>query len=383
MDCDDASSTPDPKSTASLVRAIHAAGAVNGAWSTVLDLLSRHLDARVVTLGFHEFGTGREQALCEAPADAGFAHQMEPFAARNPWFLSTADYAPGRVITGEELIGTRDLRRTDFYRGFLQPRGLLHRLCGVVSQRGDGAHLLSAYRGEDQSPFGPSEKAELDALLDHVTLALEGQWRWQQADDLVRAMFALLREEPQAVMLVTGESELVHSNPAADLLLDQEAGLRRDGGRLVASTFADQRVLRESIARLAQVEPAQPGASPAVLTLACDPPPPPVVILRPAGQVFMRDAGSRRGLVVVKVRTGHGWHDPASCAFARQFALTAAQAKVSAFVFAGQPLAAIARSLHVSENTVRSHLKQVFQKTGTHGQMDLVHLHARVCTTLA
>jgi DNA-binding CsgD family transcriptional regulator len=38
--------------------------------------------------------------------------------------------------------------------------------------------------------------------------------------------------------------------------------------------------------------------------------------------------------------------------------------------------------LNLSENTVRSHLKQIFQKTDTHGQMELVHLHARVCPAL-
>ena len=45
-------------------------------------------------------------------------------------------------------------------------------------------------------------------------------------------------------------------------------------------------------------------------------------------------------------------------------------------------LAAIAGTLNVSENTVRSHLKQIFQKTDTHGQMELVHLHARICPSL-
>ena len=83
------------------------------------------------------------------------------------------------------------------------------------------------------------------------------------------------------------------------------------------------------------------------------------------------------------VRGHQALHSPETCVFSRRYELTAAQAKVSALVFAGQPLAAIARSLNVSENTVRSHLKQIFQKTDTHGQMDLVHLHARICPALS
>jgi DNA-binding CsgD family transcriptional regulator len=186
------------------------------------------------------------------------------------------------------------------------------------------------------------------------------------------------------VILVTSAAEAIYHNPAANHLLAGHIGLRLDGTRLVAASFADGRLLRETIARVAQDNPARGGGSPCVVTLACAPPTPPVVaVVRAAGQVFMRQAGARRGLVLVTVRGGHALHDPASCVFARQYELTSAQAKVSALVFSGQPLPTIAHSLNVSQNTVRSHLKQIFHKTDTHGQMDLVHLHARVCPTLS
>ena len=105
-----------------------------------------------------------------------------------------------------------------------------------------------------------------------------------------------------------------------------------------------------------------------------------IAVLRAAGSVYAREAGERRALVMVAIRGGaDATHDPASCVFARRYQLTAAQAKVCALVYGGRSLATIADTLNVSENTVRSHLKQIFQKTGTHGQMELVHLHARMC----
>ncbi len=372
-----------PPSAPSLVRAIHAASVRADAWPGVLEQLRQYLDASVVTLGHHEFTTGSDSALFESPDNQRFSQDMAAYSARNPWFLSSEDYIPGRVMTGDELISHSDLRRTDFYRGFLQPRGLLHRLCGVVAQRACGAHFLSAYRAEDQGAFSAHEKAELEFLLDHIAFSLESQWRWQEADDLSRALLSLTDHDANPVILVTADAEPIYRNPAAGHLLDQRIGLRLDGTRLVAASPGDQRLLRETIARVARSDSAQAASSPSVVTLACTPPTPPVVaVVRAAGQVFMREAGVRRGLAIVTVRGGHALHDPASCAFARQYELTAAQAKVSSLVFAGQPLATIAHSLNVSENTVRSHLKQIFQKTDTHGQMDLVHLHARVCPTL-
>lgn len=367
----------------SLIREIHAAGVSASEWPGVLEGLRRLLDARVVTLGYHEFTTGSDSALHESPGDADFCKSMGAYSARNPWFLSSDDYAPGRVMTGNEIISHNDLRRTDFYRGFLQPRGLLHRLCGVVARNGHGAHLLSAYRAEDQGAFEAREKAELEILLDHVTLSLQSQWRWQEADDLARALLTQSDHDANPLLLVTSDAEPVYRNPAAEHLLDLGVGLRLDGTRLAASSGADQRLLRETIARVAQGDPRDGAASPAVVTLACVPPARPVVVVvRAAGRVFMSQAGVHRGLVMLSVRSGHAGHDPAACVFARQYELTTAQARVSALVLAGQPLTRIAQSLHVSENTVRSHLRQIFQKTETHGQMELVHLHARVCPTL-
>lgn len=363
-----------------LVRAIHAAGVGLDTWPPVLERIRLHLDARVVTLGHHEFMTGFDSALIEAPEGSRFACDMVEFASRNPWFLSSADYVPGRVMTGADLISDHELRRSDFYRGFLRPRGLLHLVCGVVEQRPQGVHLLSAYRSESQAPFDEQTKAELAILLDHLTLALQGQWRWQEASELSSVLLALLEHDAHPAILVTADAEPVYCNPAAKHLLEQRQGLCLDKARLAAANMGERRLLSETIAHVARDVAAEGAATPAVLTLASAAPQlPVVVVVRAVGMVFRRESGTRQGLVKVSVRVGHGGHDPATCVFARQFELTVAQAKVSALVFAGHSLPSMARSLNLSENTVRSHLKQIFQKTETHGQMELVHLHARVC----
>jgi len=189
--------------------------------------------------------------------------------------------------------------------------------------------------------------------------------------------------EVTAAAPVTAASEAVYLNVAARRLFASRRGLRLEGGFVGAGSPADERVLREAIARVAQADPQAGAAAPRVVSLASPPPAPPlVVVIRAAGQVFASQTGTRRGLALITVRGGSVGHDPATCSFAHQYTLTVAQAKVGALVFAGHPLAAMARALNVSENTVRSHLKQIYQKTDTHGQMELVHLHARVCSAL-
>ncbi|MBN8510817.1 MAG: helix-turn-helix transcriptional regulator, partial [Burkholderiales bacterium] len=203
---------------AALVHAIHAAGVEDGAWAEVLDRIRRHLDARVLTLARHEFDSGTEATLYEAPADACFGAELARYAARNPWYLSSADYVSGRVMTGEELIGLPELRRTDFYRGLLAPRGLLHLLCGVVARQAGGVHCLAALRDSGQPAFDRQERADLKLVLDHVAIAFEGRWRWQEADDLARALLALAEQDANATLVVTDAAEIVWCNSAAEHL---------------------------------------------------------------------------------------------------------------------------------------------------------------------
>lgn len=367
-------------SATSLVREIHAASVSASKWPCVLERLRKHFDARVVTLGFHEFASGSDPVLLESPSDVDFGKNMANYSARNPWFLSSNDYVVGRVMTGDEIISQRDLCRTDFYREFLKPRGLLHRLCGVVAQRPLGAHLLSAYRAADQGAFGHHEKADLAVLLDHITLSLESHWRCQEADDFAGALLAQTDHDLSPFILITSERELIFRNRAAAQFLDRGAGLRLDGHQLVAASQVDQRLLRETVTSVVQDDPSQGEVSPSVVTLACAPSESPVVVVvRSAGQIFMRDAGVQRALVSVTIRGGRVIHDHVTCTFAQKYEFTNAQARVSSLIFSGHSLSTIAQSLNVSENTVRSHLRKIFEKTDTHSQMQLVHLHARIC----
>lgn len=364
-----------------LVRDIHAASRSEHEWTQVLCGLRDELHARSVTLGQHEFTTGHGRTLCDAPDDAGFRDAYCAYATRNPWFLSSDEYLPGRVMTGEELISNHELQRTDFYRGFLKPHNLLHRLCGVVARRGSRVYFVAAHRGEDQPAFGVREKSELQFLLSHLTLSMENQWRIRHSGDLSQALMRIVDQNDCATLLVSSEGALIYRNPMAHELLARGIALRCDGTRLAALNSADQRALRQAIAA-ATASGAPPGPDDATaLTLSIPSGAQPLVlIVRSAGQMFIAESGACCPVAMISIRGGYATHDPLHCPFARRFELTPAQSRVSALVFMGQSLPVVARSLKVSENTVRSHLKQIFQKTNTHGQMELVHLHARMCS---
>src|SRR5262245_16670199 len=55
-----------------------------------------------------------------------------------------------------------------------------------------------------------------------------------------------------------------------------------------------------------------------------------------------------------------------------RFALSPAEVRLVAYLFAGASLRSSAKALGIKYETARSYLKSVFQKTGTHRQAELV-----------
>ncbi len=58
----------------------------------------------------------------------------------------------------------------------------------------------------------------------------------------------------------------------------------------------------------------------------------------------------------------------------RLYGLTPAEAKLAALLAHGKSVTEAAEELHVTQNTARTHLKHIFQKTGVNRQNELVKL---------
>ncbi|MFN0317568.1 MAG: LuxR C-terminal-related transcriptional regulator [Burkholderiales bacterium] len=370
----------EPKSVpGSLLYRVHATTQRDAAWGDTLELLGDWLDGRWTTLASHRFSSGRGEVLYQAPRDPDLRAAYAEHAPRNPWFLSSAEYSPGRVLTGEELLSNRDLVKTDFYRSLLKPNRLLHRLCGVAARHGDLVYYVAVHRTEDQDGFQEHEKSGFQDVLSHLSLALENYWHRRQVTDFGETMTRIVERHGHATFLADAQGRILYKTKSAEDLLRHESGLRMDGERIAAAATADSKALREAMAWVANA-PDSADTSRVVTVSVPGGRHPTVVSVYSAGRAFLAREGQSRELVVLTARSPHSEHSHHDCSFSRQFEFSPAQARVSAMIFTGMSLASTARALHVSENTVRSHLKQIFQKTNTHGQMELVHLHSRICT---
>lgn len=184
--------------------------------------------------------------------------------------------------------------------------------------------------------------------------ALSADWGRQPAEVMARAAAQALDYAAVALVVVDQDARLLDANGRGEALLSQ--GLCIWAGRIGAASAQDTRALRAAIAAATSADEA------AALTL-CD----------ADGEPSLR-------LMVVPVRgeplamlmTQGGAQDIAPARLRESFDLTPSEARLLSALVAGERLTAYADRLGVRLSTVRTHLRQLFAKTGEQRQADLI-----------
>ena len=171
---------------------------------------------------------------------------------------------------------------------------------------------------------------------------------------LAQDVLDMLRE---AVLVLGRHAHLLGSNRNADALLAERDGLALAAGCVVGSTPEATRAL------LASVERAVHGAA-GSLRMPRASRPPLALRVEPHPQA----AGSSAAVVFASEALPWLRDDELDT----RFGLTPAECRVVQLLCTGAPVAGVARELEISCHTVRGHLKQVFGKTGTHRQAELI-----------
>src|SRR5687768_10567902 len=339
-------------------------------WSAALEQVRDAFAGHHVLLATHDFGSGRVPFASSAGIDAQDRDRVlseEAWRVASPYFGTVpldAALPRGALVSDVEFV------RSAFYNEFLRPARGFHSVGALL--RGPGPLMASinicrpAYAGAYDAP----DAAALQALLPHVAMALEVQARMTAADGRSRSLEALLDRFAVAALVSDPAGRPGFLNARAQTLLAAADGLALSPDGLVAATPALTHELRDGIARVAtsngdgriaaiRLRLQRPSRRPALR-----------VTLTPAGRLDPDGAGS----VAVLVSEPDAPPLIDKEALADAFHLTRREADVACLLASGADLSAIAAALDLGIGTVRSHLKHVFQKTGTASQAALVAL---------
>jgi DNA-binding CsgD family transcriptional regulator len=174
------------------------------------------------------------------------------------------------------------------------------------------------------------------------------------------------------VILTNEDSQVVHANSAAKEMMGDNGHLRMSGGRLRAEGKAAAEI--NAAVRQAARNEADIGNGGVSVRLTADGEPPIIAHVLP---LAARDSRSRLHPAAVFVTSSV---DEARYAqtVAATYGLTPAESKVLAQILGGKNPVEAALALGVTRNTARSHLKNIFQKTGVSRQFELVRLAMQI-----
>lgn len=303
----------------------------------------------------------------------------EHYGAVNPWFTQGAHLVrPGAVVTSE-WYPPEDLRRSEFYAGWLKPQGMFYAINGFVFDGPGCAGNLAVAKAWAKDGPGTDDVRLFETLMPHLQRAVEVQRRMAVPahGTAAAAAFEML---PVAVLFLDAHRRVTYANSRASAIIAKRHALRlaRGSELRVASGSQDavfQRMLTNAIAT------ATTG------------------IGRPGGTLSVRseDGSARLALTICPVRTkllafeGETVgavvmiHDPSTRACPNRrslreiFGLTEREAELASRLATGKKLADVAREMGIGREAAHTHLSRVLEKTDTHRQPELLRVLVLGC----
>lgn len=282
---------------------------------------------------------------------------------RNPYMESAerqARFSEPRFLLDTEVMSADEMEKSSYYQDFMKPHGVYwHAGTSIISPTGD-VLKISVHRSYERGPLNPEVARRLTALRPHIARAalLTARLRFEQvratveAFDMVGLATAAIRNGRLVLASASFEAmlptvvqdrlaRLMFTQPSADVcwrsLLD--APIKSGGSFPIAATATHPTMV-------AHVLPIV-GASHDIFGVADT-----LLVVTSAGRENDIDPKIIEGL----------------------FDLTPTEAAIARDLARGDSLNAIALRRGVAVGTVRSQLKAIFNKTGTHRQADLVRL---------
>jgi DNA-binding CsgD family transcriptional regulator/PAS domain-containing protein len=324
--------------------------------------------ARCTTLAFADGVSRSMTGTLDPEADRAYGEHY----GHLDYVLQAIERGPVGVLrTGTELITPRT--HTEFYADWIRPNDLGDGM--FVRLTNDAKPTSFVIAGSPASePFDTEERTQLlTMLVPHLQQALRTQnglsglsWR---TGELAEALDSV----EHGIVIVTSDSRLVHGNAAAEQLLAEGDGLVSHAGRLVASA-PHMRARLEALLHFALGGDAlgiRHGGS-----LACGrasgqrPYAVHVLPMNRLGTEFAPHGPTAIVLIVDPERRPI----PGPDMLRQLFGLTKTEVAVAQLVVNGEGLGPIGEQLQLSRDTVKTHLRNVFNKTGTHRQAELVRL---------
>lgn len=281
------------------------------------------------------------------------------------------------ILLPRDLAPQVNVFTSPFYTEWAAPQKIHQVMEAVALSEPTRLGLFCITRRQDTGFFTDGQVDLLRHLAPHIRRAITISDLLDLKTVERQAFAAVIDSIRTGICIVGAGGEILHANVAAREMLEKQMPIRAEAGHLRGVDREVTRELLDAIAT-AQRDEAGIGANGIGVPLRGAEHHPSVAHVLPLARGDIRTRLVPQALAAVFIN-GDG---PASFgdldAIARSFEYTPSETRLAGELMAGRTLAEAASSLGVGESTVRTHLQNVFTKSGVSRQVDLVSLLTRL-----
>lgn len=267
-----------------------------------------------------------------------------------------------------DLCTDEEFASSEIYVDFAKPHANNQfYVVGAVFPVERSVGVIGFQNPRDAGPFSRLHAKGLDRLLPHLQRALLIRARLRQVETQNAASESVLESLNHGVLLVSRDARVVYANRPARKILATADGLSvGPKGALIASRMAATNALQNLISSSANHVGggAMPLSRPSGLRAL-------EVIVAPLAPASHPHVPGKSEAVVF-LRDPEAQTRPMPETLASLYRLTPAEARLATNLLANQTLEEIAAGRHLSRETLRTQLKELFRKTGTSRQSELI-----------
>lgn len=359
-----------------LVAQIYDAGLDASRWNQTLKSMAEFFQAEQINLRIIDPDSHNMNRF--------YFHNRDPFWIQvykdyyyqvDPWMEMLHNSDKPIIACTHHILSDREYRQLEIYNDYIVPTDIHFGMGGLLKVGRDFNTYIGMQRGYNRGEFHNDLLRIFKRLVPHVNRALHICQRTQQLEFQQSTLMQALNRINSPVLLVNEMCQTLFVNSAAEALLEQHKGISIHGNGIQLSDAQQSRRLAELIfnATVGKTDSAMPEAggmfyqhAPYYKSLS--------ILVSPLNRegIDFEIKGNKSALVIFSDPGNRA--RPAEELLTELYHLTDAEARVASLLCGGLTMNDICEQLHLSLNTVKTHLKSVFQKTGTRRQAELVNL---------